>query len=198
MSLMKTNFPRIINNWTLPLCCLVLLAAAGCGSGGRREDTGVAAKTATPAPSGADAAKDQNACHLLTHEEVSALVDEKIVLRDQTAAGETWSTCAWQGENDIDLFTLTVYWANGKQEWETWGAAQGLGNQLLEQAEGVSADDVVKEGTVAGIGDAAYFSELLPSLVLKGDVLFEMYLSLVPSAETKFASLARELLAKVE
>ena len=51
---------------------------------------------------------------------------------------------------------------------------------------------------MAGIGDGAYFSELLPSLVLKGDVLFEMNLFFVQSAETRFASLAQKLLATIE
>jgi hypothetical protein len=150
------------------------------------------------APSAGNAARDQNACHLLTHEEVSALVEEKIVISDQTEAGETWSTCEWNNESGTSPFILTVYWANGKQEWETWRAAQGLGNEAFEQAEGVSADDVVKQGPVAGLGDAAYFSELLPSLVLKDDVLFEMNLFFVPRAETKFASLARTLIGKIK
>jgi hypothetical protein len=76
--------------------------------------------------------------------------------------------------------------------------AQGLGNAVMKQAEGVAIDSVVKQGVVAGIGDQAYFSELLPSLVLKGDVLFELKLALVPEAGAKFAGLAKKLIAKVE
>lgn len=150
------------------------------------------------APSAGSAARDQNACHLLTHEDVSALVEENIVISDQTEAGETWSTCVWNNESVTTIFILTVYWANGRQEWETWRAAQGLGNESFEQAEGVGIDDVVKQGPVAGLGDAAYFSELLPSLVLKDDILFEMNLFFVPHAEAKFASLVRKLLAEIE
>lgn len=47
-----------------------------------------------------------------------------------------------------------------------------------------------------GIGDAAYFSPILPSLVLKDDVLFEIEFSLAPNADTKFAGLAAMLLQK--
>jgi len=47
-----------------------------------------------------------------------------------------------------------------------------------------------------GLGDDAYFSELLPSLVLKGDVLFELKLVLVPDAGAKFRGLATRLIAK--
>jgi hypothetical protein len=150
------------------------------------------------APSAGNAVRDQNACHLLIHEEVSALMEQEILIADQTEAGENWSTCQWNNKSGTSPFILTVYWANGKQEWETWRAAQGLGNNLLKQAEGVSANDVVKQGPVAGLGDAAYFSELLPSLVLKGDILFEMNLFYVPHAKAKFASLARTLIGKIK
>jgi len=189
---MKTNLSRSINASVLSLSVLLTalaLLAVACGNN---------AKPTIPTPAGAAAAKDQNACHLFTHEEVSALVGKKIVMADQTEAGETWSTCQWEDESGQALFILTVYWSNGKQEWETWRMARGLSDQLLKQAEGVGPGDVVKQGPVAGIGDAAYFSELLPSLVLKGDVLFEMNLFFVPDAETKFAGLARKLLAKIE
>ena len=189
------NISRIIRTWILFL--LVFSLAVACSTGSR-EGAGAGSKTATPAPSKAVGGKDQNACHLLDHEEVSALVGKKIVMRDQTEAGETWSTCQWNDERGMPLFIMTVYWSNGKQEWETWRMARGLSDQLLKQAEGVGPGDVVKQGPVAGIGDAAYFSELLPSLVLKGDDLFEMNLFFVPDAETKFAGLARKLLAKIE
>jgi len=197
MNLMKLGLPRVSKAWVLPLFCLVLLAATGCG-GGKGEGTGAAANKDTSAPSPGEAAKDENACHLLTHEEVSDLVGEKIVMSDQSDAGETWSTCEWQDENGVPLFMLTAYWADGKDQWDAWRAAQGLGNEIFEQSEGVRFDDVVEQGPVAGIGDGAYFSELLPSLVLKGDVLFEMNLFFVQSAETRFASLAQKLLATIE
>jgi hypothetical protein len=197
MHLMKPDLSTINRTLVLPLCCLVSLIATGCG-GGKSEEAGAPANAAVSEPSGGNAVKDQNACHLLTHEEVSALVEEKIVMSDQTDAGESWSTCEWEDENGLSLFMLTAYWADGKEQWDAWRAAQGLGNEMFEQSEGVSVDDVVEQGPVAGIGDGAYFSELLPSLVLKGDVLFEMNLFFVPHADSKSASLAQKLLATIE
>ncbi len=184
----RVGYLRMHKTGLLALGCLIVLALAGCG----------AAAATSSAPSRAGAVNDQNACHLLSPEEVSALVEDKIVMIDQTEAGETWSTCEWQGEEETALFWLTVYWEDGREQWDAWRAGQALGNEALEQAEGVSADDVVKQGPVAGIGDAAYFSELLPSLVLQGDVLFEMNLFFVPNAETKFAGLARKLVATLD
>ncbi len=199
----KLELERAMRIWgTLLALVFLLLATAGCagsrpGGGNQASSTSSTAIANKPA-SAASATRDQNACHLLDQNEVSALVEDKIVMRDQTEAGDNWSTCQWENEKSMPLFMMTVYWVGGKQEWETWRAAQGAGNQILKQAEGVSADQVVKPGLVTGIGDSAYFSGLLPSLVLKGDVLFEMNLFFVPRAETKFAGLANKLLAKLQ
>ena len=143
------------------------------------------------------AATDRNACHLLKHEEVSALVERKVTMADQTEAGDTFSSCDWEDESGTFAFGLTVYWSGGKEHWETWRLAQGLGDAALKRAEGVEAGAVVKQGLVPGIGDRAFFSPVLPSLVLKGDTLFEIKFSLAPKADAKFAGLAAKLLAKV-
>jgi hypothetical protein len=47
------------------------------------------------------------------------------------------------------------------------------------------------------LGDAAYFSDLLPSLVLKGDVLLELNMALLEDPESKFRPLAEKLLARI-
>jgi hypothetical protein len=181
-----------VNARALALPALVAgIVAVGCGGG--KPDTAVGAPAAS-----ASAEKDQNACHLLTHEEVSALVEHPVTLADQTEAGDTWSTCDWETADGNFAFGLTVYWSGGKEQWDTWRTAQGLGDQALRRAEGVSVDSVVSQGLVPGIGDAAYFSELLPSLVLEDDVLFEIKLALAPRAGAKFAGLATKLLAKLE
>jgi hypothetical protein len=176
---------------------LVVMAAALAAVGCRGGTPGSGAPGGRTSPAPAKAPPDRNACHLLTHEEVSALVERKVIMADQTEAGEHFSTCDWEDEAGRFVFGLTAYWSGGKQQWETWRMAQGLGDAALERAEGVKASEVVEQGLVPGLGDAAYFSELLPSLVLKGDTLFEMKLALVPKAKTKFSGLAGRLLAKV-
>ena len=119
-------------------------------------------------------------------------------MADQVEAGDTFSTCDWEDEAGVSAFSLTVYWSGGKEQWETWRLAQGLGDAALKSAEGVSGSDVVKQGPVPGIGDAAYFSPVLPSLVLKGDTLFEIKFSLAPQADAKFAPLAANLVATLD
>lgn len=179
---------------TRVLVAVAGLVLASC-RGGAPETSSVGA-AARKAP--AKAAADRNACHLLTHDEVSEIAGRKVVMADQVEAGDTFSTCDWEDEAGVSAFSLTVYWSGGKEQWETWRLAQGLGDAALKSAEGASGNDVVKQGLVPGIGDAAYFSPLLPSLVLKGDVLFEIKFSLAPKADAKFAPLAAKLLGKLD
>jgi len=169
------------------------LALASCR--GDAPGTSSAGGAASTVPT--KAAADRNACHLLTHEEVSEIAGRKVVMADQSEAGDTFSTCDWEDEAGVSAFSLTAYWAGGKEQWETWRLAQGMGDAALKSAEGASGSEVVKQGLVPGIGDAAYFSAVLPSLVLKGDTLFEIKFSLAPKADAKFARLAARLLEKV-
>jgi hypothetical protein len=157
-----------------------------------------AARGAAAQSAPARAAGDRNACHLLTHAEVSEIAGRKVTMADQSEAGDTFSTCDWEDAAGVSAFGMTVYWSGGKEQWETWRLAQGLGDAALRSAEGVAADAVVKQGLVPGIGDAAFFSPVLPSLVLKGDTLFEIKFSLAPNADAKFAGLAAKLLEKAK
>ena len=82
------------------------------------------------------------------------------VLANVIEAAPERSVCHWEDSTGL-VFKLTVYWTGGKQGWETWRTAQGIGGKTLSQAEGVHPDSIIKQGVVPGLGDAAYFSELL-------------------------------------
>jgi hypothetical protein len=100
------------------------------------------------------------------------------------------------------VFVLTVYWKGGKNQWNASTAALKAGDKMLASSEGVGIDSlakagVVKAGPVQGLGDAASFSDLLPSLVLKGDVLLELNMPLLKDPETKFRPLVEKLLGRI-
>jgi hypothetical protein len=177
----------------------VLVAAAGLVLASCRGGAPEASSSGAVAQGGpAKVSADRNACHLLTHDEVSEIAGRKVVMADQIEAGDTFSTCDWEDEAGVSSFSLTAYWSGGKEQWEAWRLAQGMGDTALKSAEGASRSDAVKQGPVSGIGDSAYFSPVLPSLVLKGDTLFEIKFSLAPKADAKFAPLAAKLLAKLD
>jgi hypothetical protein len=53
----------------------------------------------------------------------------------------------------------------------------------------------VKSGPVAGLGDKAIFSDILPAMVLKDNVLLEFTMSTLPNATAKFRPLATKALS---
>ena len=178
-------------NWLLILGVVVVLGA--CGGGSHDADaTKDEAASSSDESEGQSAGEDRNACHLLSHEEVSELVGRTMTMRDQTEASDTYSTCDYSNAEDQFAFGMTVYWEGGKEQWEVWQAASGMAKNLFEEQEGVDINEIVSQGPVAGVGDAAFFSELLPSLILKGDILFELNLALVPEAGKKFRGLAEK------
>ena len=165
---------------------LLAVAAAACGEAG----SSTASAQADPAKTG------YNACRLLKSEELDALTEKKVLMASVEEAAPERSVCQWEDSSGL-VFKLTVYWTGGKQGWETWRAAHGMGGAVIAKQEGVHPDSIIKQGVVPGLGDAAYFSELMPSLLLKKDTLVEMEMSLVPHPERKFRRLATTLLSRL-
>jgi hypothetical protein len=118
---------------------------------------------------------EHHVCRLLTPDEVKALLEPTIVLANVIEEGPVRNAST---------------------------AALKAGDKMLAGSEGVGIDSlakagVVKAGPVQGLGDAAYFSDLLPSLVLKGDVLLELNMALLKKPESKFRPLVEKLLARI-
>lgn len=175
----------MISNSRMPLCVLAI-AALTCGESANR-----------PAHAQADPAKHgYNACRLLKPEELDALTEKKVLLASVEEAAPERSVCQWEDSSGI-VFKLTVYWTGGKRQWETSRTARKMGGAMLSKEEGVHPDSIINQGEVPGLGDGAFFSELMPSMLLKRDTLVEMELSLVPHPDKKFRGLAATLLSRL-
>lgn len=61
----------------------------------------------------------------------------------------------------------------------------------------MSLDSVVKAGPVSGLGDKAFFSPILGSLVLKDDILLEITMPLVRDPEAQFRPLVTKMLSRL-
>ena len=181
--------------WIVVVCGLV---AYGCGApkenAARQESASAtsSAESAKPAQSG----ESRNGCRLLTADELKA-IEPSVVLGNVVAEEPTYSECIWEDKDGIALIGLKVYWEGGREQWEIWRQAQGLGEQIFQQEEGVGLHSIVKQGLVPGLGDSAYFSPLLPSLLLKGDVLVEIDMPTVENPEAKLRPLATKLLSRI-
>ena len=153
---------------------------------------------------GTDAAAqgERHVCRLLNASEVAAFVGPAVALANVVEDEPERSTCHYEDQDGTPLFILKVYWKGGKNQWNASSVARTAGDRMLADAEGVGTDSlakagVVKAGPVAGLGDAAYFSDLLPSQVLKGDILVELTMSLLQDPEAKFRPLAEALLKRL-
>jgi hypothetical protein len=162
----------------LPLACALSLAAGG-----------------------ASAQVERQVCRLLKPDEVKALVGPDIVMANVLEEGDDRSVCQYE-TGDAPALVLTIYWRGGRKQWDASMASLATGDKMLAGSEGVGIDSLakagaVKAGSVQGLGDRAYFSDVLPSLVLKGDVLLEMNLALLKDAGAKFRPLAERILGRI-
>jgi hypothetical protein len=168
-----------MRNRRLLLCCVLALAGS----------------------SSVSAQAEHHVCRLLKPDEVKALLTPTIVLANVIEEGPVRSVCQYE-DDQSPVFILTVYWKGGKDQWNASTTALKAGDKMLAGSEGVGVDSlakagVVKAGPVKGLGDAAYFSDVLPSLVLKGDVLLELNMALLKDPESKFRPLVERLLSRI-
>jgi len=163
----------------LPLACALSLVAAGSGS----------------------AQAERHVCRLLKPDEVKSLVGPDIVMANVLEEGDDRSVCQYETA-DAPALVLTIYWRGGRKQWDASMASLAMGDKMLAGSEGAGIDSltkagVIKAGPVQGLGDRAYFSDVLPSLVLKGDMLLEMNLALLKDAGARFRPLATLILGRI-
>jgi hypothetical protein len=171
--------------------------AAGCGgdsgsSGGQGASKDKAAASASAKRTGAD----RNACDLLTVAEVSAAAGVPVTAKE-THRETGRSDCEWDAADGMPRFQLVGYWTGGKDGWDILASSRGMAKDIIQKEEGVRLDSIVKAGPVFGLGDKAFFSPLLPSLVLKGDVLLEFTWVLLPKPEAQFRPLATRAMSRL-
>lgn len=150
----------------------------------------------------APAQSQRHICRLLQADEVQTFLGPTVALANVVEDEPERSTCQYEDKDGSPVFILTAYWKGGKNQWNASSVARKAGDKMLADAEGVGIDSlakagVVKAGPVQGLGDAAYFSEMLPSLVLKGDILLELNMALLKNPAAKFRPLAEKLLARI-
>lgn len=151
----------------------------------------------SPAAAGSDAgtAGPRDACELLSAEEVAAAHGSPVEVRPREDEGQYRSSCVYgvPGSN-FDVMWLTVHWRGGTEEWQTQQAGRGIAVDVMS---GEADDGVTRPDPLAGIGDAAYYGGILPSLVLEGDVLLEFMMPLLRNDREHFPVFARKALSRL-
>ena len=153
------------------------LLGAGCGSSSAPasgQGAGSGDKSKPPSPA---AQRRQNACDLLDREDIEKITGKKLtMLNNIEDADQTTCELAPEGTPDTIMY-VKVYWAGGKEMARIEQAAMGMAKAMLNEP-GVDIEKLTGSGGVKGLADAAYYSELMPSWVLKGDVFIQLLMPL--------------------
>jgi hypothetical protein len=180
----------------------VVLSVAGIGACNRNAGdsataSGDAAANAksTAATTGQRTGADRSACDLLTVEEVAAVAGAPVTAKE-THRETGRSDCQWDGADGMPRLQLVGYWTGGKEGWNILGTSRGMAKDIV-QKQGANLDSLMQAGPVVGLGDKAFFSPLLTSLVLKDDVLLEFTTSLLPKPAVQFRPLAMKALSRL-
>jgi hypothetical protein len=89
-------------------------------------------------------------------------------------------------------------WTGGKAQAEAEKAGLAMAKSMLNEKD-VDIEALTGSGSVAGLADGAYYSNLMPSWVLKGDVLIKVISPTSGYEQTKrvFLSVAKTALSKL-
>jgi len=173
--------------------CLVL----ACADGADRGSESASDAPAVEAPTARTGSAARDACELLTAEEVTAVHGEPVEARPGDDEGPDRSSCVYAVPgSDWDVMWLTVSWRGGRQEWDTQQAGRAIGTRMMSP-EGEAVDSLTRPDPLSGIGDTAYYGGMLPSLVLKGDVLLEFMMPLLQDDREHFPVLARKAVSRL-
>ncbi|MGH7578321.1 MAG: DUF3558 family protein [Longimicrobiales bacterium] len=180
---------------------LILVAGlAGCGGDSSEAAAGDAMAGRSESPAASMAGELRDACTLIRPEEITAIVGEPVTARPE-AGRSNKTTCTYESPtSDMTWFGITVTWRGGRESWEIQQSGTALAIDLMSEAfgdEDVDVDSIVRPGPVGALGDAAVFSDIMPSAILKDDILIEMLVMFLPDPERHFAPLGRKALERL-
>lgn len=136
----------------------------------------------------------RDACEIITAEDVAAIEGVEIEARAEAEPGETH--CEYGPPGKWPVMYLVIHWRGGKEEWETWGVGRQLGARIMQDPD-VNVDSIIAGDPLSGIGDAAHYGDIMPSLVLVGDVLLEFQMPLLNDPRANFPVLARKAVSRL-
>jgi hypothetical protein len=187
----------------LVVASAAIVLAAGCGGGsGGGAPAGAASAPASGTPTasagGAGSAR-KNACDFVDRGQMEAILGTPVtLLHDIQADDETACEVNDAKDSKVPLVTVTVLWKGGKDQADAEKAGLALAKSLMNEKD-ADIEALTGSGGVAGIADAAYYSDVMPSWLLKGDVLIKVIAPTSPGAQTKrvFLSVAKTAVSKL-
>lgn len=177
---------------------LFVLLAGLAACGGSDAANGRETARATAGQDGAAESPDaRSACELASEAEIGAIAGEAVSAKPGKG-GPGYSSCEyWGAVSKAPVLGVTAWFRGGREAFEIYRSGMGMAADMIWSAEGVELDSIVQPGPVPGLGDAAVYAELVPSVVLDGDRYLELFLFYLPDAKAKFRPLSELLLSRM-
>lgn len=171
---------------------LMLAGALAAGCGGSTPESAQAPRQAAPTA----VATGQNACALVDLAEIEAIAGVKLaMLHDVEDDDQT--TCELRDPEGTVLTYVTVHWRGGKALADAEQTSVAMAGKLLGDKD---TDILALTGSesVKGLADRAFYSDVMPSWVVKGDVMVQVISPRFPGEQTRkvFLAVARTALKR--
>jgi hypothetical protein len=173
--------PAVVLGATL----FLVLLATGCGGSNANSTSSSSAAAGSAGGSVAPAtqARRQNACGLVDREDIERIAGTKIsMLHNIEDTDQT--TCEFSDDTTHDVLVyVKVFWKGGREMVRAEQAAMGMAKQIMNTPD-VDIEALTGSGQVQGLADQAFYSDVMPSWVLKGDVLIQVIAPRWPHEKT--------------
>jgi len=176
------------------------LVAAGCGGPNENSTSSTSAAVSSAGGSVAPAAqaRRQNACGLVDREDIERIAGTKIsMLHNIEDTDQTTCELSDDTTNDV-LVYVKVFWKGGREMVRAEQAAMGMAKQIMNTPD-VDIEALTGSGQVQALADQAFYSDVMPSWVLKGDVLIQVIAPRWPHEKTAktFNAVAKTALSRL-
>jgi hypothetical protein len=162
--------------WTSGLLLTALAASACSGPSASAGGAPGAAATASSEQARASAPAQpgkKNACALVDRAQLEGIAGVKLTLLHDIEE-EDKTTCELRdASGEPVLVYVTVQWKGGKDQARAEQAALSMAKQALNTGD-VDIAELTGSGKVRGLADKAFYSDIMPSWFLKGDVLVQV------------------------
>lgn len=179
------------------IACVALAVSAGCGGSAPEAAQGGAVAAQKPAADAAARPK-KNACALFDKAKIEAIAKQTVDLMHTIEADDHTVCEVTASGTDTLLVSVTAYWSGGKDLARVNQASMSMARQMLDEDD-VDIAELSGSEKVRGLADKAFYSDLMPSWFLKGDVLIEVLSPRFGHDQTKaiFLAVAKEAVTRL-
>lgn len=141
--------------------------------GGTPKDDTASGTSTTPAAAPAANSSKRNACAFVDRVEIEKMAGKVLnVVHD--IQDESRTACEFTDpETKVTIFSATVLWSGGREQARLEQAAVDAARRLWQEQSDADMLELTGSDKVRGLADQAFYSDVMPAWILKGDVMVQ-------------------------